>query len=350
MGTLILAIALLLLALSGVVIRKTYYQLPLKELKRRAAKHDPDAEQIYRAVSYGTSVRTLLWLFIGLTSAASLILLARVLPLWVSLLIVGPALWVVFSFIPASRLTPLGRKLAVYATPTIAWLLNYGHPLLSRSAEVVERRYVSATHTRLFERDDLLELIERQEKQHDSRFTSEELGIAKRALQFSDWKVSDVYTPRKQTKTVLASDTVGPILIDEIHKSEQDYVLVRESAKGAFVGNLKVNQLSIKSTGHVRDLMQPTVYYLHEDDPLSEALHAFFVTNNPLFLVVNSFEEFVGIITIDDILQQLLGHMPGDDFDQYADITAVARRHNKQPDPEPEPEETPVKTDDEVVE
>ena len=90
----ILAIILLMLALAGVVIRKTYFYIPPRELKRRAEKHDEVAAQLYRAVAYGNSLRSLLWLYIGLVSAASLIVLARQLPVWVSILIVGPLLWI----------------------------------------------------------------------------------------------------------------------------------------------------------------------------------------------------------------------------------------------------------------
>jgi Mg2+/Co2+ transporter CorB len=91
----------------------------------------------------------------------------------------------------------------------------------------------------------------------------------------------------------------------------------------------------LKSTGRVKDVMHSTVYYVHEDDDLGEALHAFFVTNFPLFVVVNSFEEFTGTVSVENILQQLLGHVPGSDFDQYADIKAVAKRHKRESKPEP---------------
>jgi putative hemolysin len=161
--------------------------------------------------------------------------------------------------------------------------------------------------------------------------------------------VADVLTPRKQVKTVLADDTIGPILIDELHKGGEGDILVRESAKGDIVGSLAFNQLDLHSKGHVRDVMKTTVYYLHEDDSLSEALHAFFVTNHPLFVVINNFEEYVGIITVENILRQLFGHIPGDDFDQYANPAAVAARHAAKPKTE-KPEETPVKTEEEVVE
>lgn len=327
---LLFALILLALALAAVVVRKTYYSLPVTELKRLAEQHDPFASVAYRAVAYGSSLRSLLWLIIGLFSGGSLILLARILPVWVSLLIVGPILWIAFSWLPASRVSRFGSRLTRLVTPVLAWLLNWLHPVLSRGADAVEKRYTVVRHTGLFERSDLLELIDQQQYQADNRLTAEELGIAKRALSFADYKVADVLTPRKQIKTIQADETVGPILIDELHQSGQSLVLVRDGGKkGPIVGSLEFHKLDLHSKGHVRDLMNSTVYYVHENDSLSEALHAFFVTNHPLFVVVNSFEEYLGIITVENILHELLGHVPGDDFDQYADLAAVAARHPK---------------------
>jgi CBS domain containing-hemolysin-like protein len=349
MTNFIFGIVFLILALFGIVLRKTYFALPLGELKRRAQKHDPHAKQLYRAATYGDSLRSLLWLYIGLTSALSLILLARVLPVWLGVLIIGPLLWIVFSLLPASRTSKVGRWLTRLATPLIAWILNLTHPLLSRSADFVQQRYVTAQSTKLYERDDLIRLIHSLQKQPDSRISREELDIVERTLNFDTYKVSDILSPRSQVKIVLADDVIGPVLIDELHKNAQDYVLVRESKKGPFVGSLAFNKLSIKSSGHVRDSMDTTVYYLHENDTLGEALHAFFVTNYPLFVVVDSFGDYVGIVSVENILHKLLGHIPGDDFDQYSDSAAVSARHTKVEKPA-EVSEPPVNTEDKVVE
>ncbi len=329
MSDFILAIVFLLMAIGGVVVRKTYFYRPLKELKRQAERHDRLAAQLYRAVAYGNSLHGLLWLFIGLTSAASFVLLARIMPVWASLLIIGPLLWIVFSLLPETRVTKLGVGLTRFVTPPIAGLLNYVHPLISRSADMVERRYQAPPHTKLYERDDLLELIHQQQDQADSRLTFEELEIVKHTLSFDDFRVGDILTPRKRIKTVLADATIGPILIDELHQSGQDTVLVQDEAQGGIIGSLSFSQLDITSSGKVCDTMDATVYYVHENDSLGQALHAFFVTNHAVFVVVNSFEEYVGIITVQDILRQLLGHLPGDDFDQYSNISLVAARHPK---------------------
>lgn len=358
MTNIIYAAVFLLLSLAGVTIRKTYFRLPVRELKRRAEHHDADARVLYRAVAYGDSLRGLLWLYIGLTAAAGLVLLARELHIWISLLIVGPLLWVAFSLAPAGRVTGFGMWLTKAVTPAIAYLLNYVHPVLSRGTDTVQRRYLAGEHTMLFERDDLVRLLERQKHQEDSRFTEEELEIAVRALSFEDYLVADAMVPGKKIKTVLADDTLGPVLIDELHKNGQENVLVREKSKGPFVGTLRFSQLGINSEGRVKDIMDPTVYYVHENDTLGEALHAFFVTNHPLFVAVNSAAEYVGVISVQDILRRLVGHLPGDDFDSYADLEAVAARHpavrrnhnvagGKGPAAKAE---TPVKTDDEVVE
>lgn len=350
MNNLISSLIFLLLAVCGVVIKKTYSVVPASELKRRAEKKDKTAIRLYKAVSYGESLQAGLWIFIALTSAASLVLMTKQLNFWLSLVVIAVVLWLIFSLIPATRVSSLGLKFTLLLTPLIAKLLYYTHPVLSRAGSKVEDHFAQ-THTGLFERSDLVALIERQGKQNDSRFSSEELDIVLHALKFDEKPVSKILTPRKKVKTVLAGDTIGPILINELHESAQEYVLVKESSKGKVVGTLAFKDLGLNSRGHVKDTMDETLYYLHEQDSLSEALHAFFVTNHSLFVVVNSFEEYVGIVTIEAVLKELLGHVPGDDFEEYTDVVAVAARHNKAEESEEEPKkdaqgETPVKTDE----
>lgn len=364
MNDYILAAIFLLLAIGGVVVRKTYYYVPLRELKRRAERGEPLARRLYPAAAYGGGLRVLLWLYIGLMSAASIILLARLLPIWASLAVVGPLLWATFSWLPASRVTPFGARLTLMVTPIVVWLLNYLGPWLGRGSDVVYKHNPAMAHTGLFERSDLVELIEQQQRQADSRLGDEELEIARRALNFSEYKVHDVLVPRKGVKTVLASDNIGPVLIDELHKNKQGYALVRAEPKSDFVGTLAFKSLGIESHGQVRGTMNKEVFYVHENDPLAQALHAFFATHQPLFVVVNSFEEYVGIITLEGILHQLLGEVPGDGFEDHHSAAAVAARHPKakklkktekpkkktKKKTKPTAQETPDKTDEKVVE
>jgi len=329
MTNFIIASILLLLAIAGVVIRKTYAYVPLRELKRRAEDQDPLAKRLYPAASYGSSLEGLLWGFIIITSASGVILLSRIAPVWLSAVAVPLLIWAVYSWLPSTRTTSVGIQLTKLANPIIIWFLNHTHAAIDRPTSAVADRYVTDSHTGLYERDDLLELIEQQLGQHDSRFSDSELEIAKRALSFEDYTVSEIMIPKKSVKTVSMDSIVGPVLIDELHKSKQDYILVSESPKGDFIGTLAYKSLGLHSSGKVKEYMNSDIYYVHENDNLAEALQTFFATNRPLFVVLNNEEEYIGVITITGILGQLLGHIPGEEFDQHSNPTAVVERHKK---------------------
>jgi Mg2+/Co2+ transporter CorC len=62
---------------------------------------------------------------------------------------------------------------------------------------------------------------------------------------------------------------------------------------------------------------------------------------------VNDFEEYVGILTMEDVLEQIIGKPIVDEFDQYDDLRAVAAKtaqvehkaHIAEAKNTPEPEE-----------
>lgn len=327
MVALLLGFLLLGLSAAGIVIQKTLFSLPLRELKRRAERHDPVAERLFQAAAYGASLRALLWIFVVASAAAGFALLSRELAPLASFVLLLVTLGVAFVWLPMSRVSTVAVRLSSSVSPLLRSVTGFLYPMLHRITSLFGKRLEHRRHTGLFERGDLLELIEAQRTQHDNRLTPEELEIVSRALTFNDHTVGSALIPRAQVPTVLAGETVGPILIDELHRAGQEFVLVQDKKDGQVIGTLEVGRLGLKSEGTIRDHMDGTVYYVHENDTLGEALHAFFVTNHPMFIVVNSFEEFVGILTVEDILRQLLGHLPGEEFDQYSDPAAVAARH-----------------------
>jgi CBS domain containing-hemolysin-like protein len=322
------AIILLLLALAGVVLRKTYFYLPIRELKRRASRRDRFAESLYRAVSYGPSLNVLLWLFVALTSAGGFVLMARIAPVWLSLVAVVLLLLLAFSWLPATKVTSFGARLTLLATPFIAWLLNLLYPLLRRAAHPLHARASAIAHTGMFERADLLEVLEQQSKQEDSRIHPEELDILRQTLEFNDRKVGDMLNSRHALKVVAADDTIGPVLIDEIHRSHQPLILVSDGGPDDIIGTLDSQKLGLGSSGQVRDHMSQAMYYLHEDDSLGEVLRAFYATGCPAFIVVNSHKEYVGILDVKAVIGQLLHSVPQEDDDIYTKLDAVADRHN----------------------
>ncbi len=325
MLTLIFAILLAALTLTAVSLQKAYTHLPLKELKRRSRAGDEFANVLYKAVAYGSSVQVLLWLIIGICASSFFVIISRGLSVWLALIVTLGLVWLGFAWIPNTRVSRYGQIAAKYLTSPLAWLLGHLYPILNRFTSWLAKYRHVHVHTGLYEKEDFINLLENQKHQSDNRISEDELRIAAGALTYGSKIVRDVMTPRREVKTVATTDSIGPHLMDELHGSGHSRFPVYQDKPDNFVGMLYTRDLiSASHGGHVKDLMKKDVYYVHEEQSLSEVLNAFLKTKHHLFVVVNSFEEVAGVITIEDILEQIVGKPIVDEFDKYNDIRAVA--------------------------
>jgi len=323
---LLLAVLFLVIAVAAMVMHKTYYYVPPRELKRQAAHHEPLAQVLWRAVAFGGSLRILLWSVTILSAAIGLVFLAHVVPSWLAIVVVAAVLLYTFGWIPNTQLTSFGGRVTVWGTPTVVWLLTNSHGVLNWLQKRA-RRHVIKGHTGLYEREDLLEFLEAQKKQPDSRIEPADMAMAQSALTFGTKVVRDVLTPRRVVKAIGQADSVGPVVMDDLHKSGFSRFPVYDGKQDNIVGVLYLRDLvRTKASGQVSKYMHDQVCYVHEDQSLRDALQAILKTHQQLFVVVNSFEEYVGIVTIEDILEEIIGAQIVDEFDQYEDLRAVAAR------------------------
>lgn len=323
----LLLIILAIMALLAVSLQRTYSRYSLKELKRQAREGDDLAEALVKAVSYGYSLRAILWLLVGVTSAGFFVLVSQQAPLWFALTSSALLVWLGFVWLPAARVSFVSEKIASWLAPVFAKLLQYVHPLLDWVLRLVRRFHKVHIHTGLYDKYDLIELLERQEVQADNRVEKTELDIARHALQFGDITVGEKMIPRRKVKMVSASETLGPITMDELHASGHSRFPVYDGKQDNIVGTLFLHDLvRVKAGGNAKTHMRTEAYYLHEDQTLHDALQAVLKTHRHLFVVVNSFEEYVGIITSEDILEAIVGRPIIDEFDNYEDLRAVAAR------------------------
>jgi CBS domain containing-hemolysin-like protein len=246
------------------------------------------------------------------------------------------------ALVPAGELTHRSLWLARRAVPLISWLLERGQPLFDLVARSLKRFRHVTVHTGLYEKADLVTLLERQKGQADSRIGASEIDLLLHSLTFGDRLVVDALTPKRVVKTVAATETIGPILLDELAKSGHSRFPVYDQKHDNIVGILYLHDLvGAHQSGRVADVMSTKLTYVHEDFSLHQTLQVFLKTKQHLFLVVNSFEELVGIITIEDVLEQMIGKPIVDEFDRYDDLRAVAakaarKEHREHNEPKPE--------------
>ncbi|MBX4201819.1 CBS domain-containing protein [Candidatus Saccharibacteria bacterium] len=310
-----------------------YNSVPILELKRQARAKNHRAEALYKAANYGASLDALLWIIGTAVGITLFIWSARTGP-WLAGAVMLASAWLII-WMPAPRWNGwVGSAAALTAKP-LGRLLSFLNPVLSRISDLVPPASRAHVHTGLYEKNDLLEFLTKQNKQLDNRIPESDLSIAYGAMSFGDKLVSSVMTPRRKIKLVGAGDSVGPLLMDELHKSGHSrFPVVKDSAKGAnpeIVGTLYLKDIiGHDGSGKVKDLARKDVYFINEESTLRQALSAFLKTHHHLLVVVNNFEEIVGVFSIEDVLEQIIGHPIVDEFDSYDDLRAVATKEAKQ--------------------
>ena len=168
------------------------------------------------------------------------------------------------------------------------------------------------SYTKLYEKDDLLELLQRQTRQPDSRISEAELKIAVSALTFGDKKVRDAMVPLSKTKRVAETDDIGPHLLDELHKTKADsFMVVKDTGKSVKLQPTGIlylqDALAHSDGGVVRTAMKPIVEFIDEDLGLLPALEAFLARKQHVFVVQNNFEDIVGMLSLQNVLEQIFG-------------------------------------------
>lgn len=341
-GLFLIGIALLALAL-----QRLYSSIPARELRRLAQRGDRLAKGLYRPVAYGSSLRLFLWIVLVVTLTVGLLLVTPKLPGAANFALLALVAVVSFILLPSLQLTVRTAQFAALLAGPISGILSYIHRPLNRMATLVGRYRELAVHSRLYEKEDLLSLLDLQKEQVDNRILHDEIELAARALTFEDKQAADIVQPRNKARLVNADEAIGPVLLDQLHKSAQSSFLVYKDKKENIIGSLSMRDaVRAKQGGRVLDLIRNDLTFVHEDFTLRQVLAAFQKTGQPVAVVINKFEEFLGVITLDGLLKELLGEGRPETVETYENRSIVATYV-----PQPIPiEETPPEVEDQPPE
>jgi CBS domain containing-hemolysin-like protein len=332
-----LVVDLLLIALLGsvIIMHKASHFLDHRELKRRAReRQDSQAAAIYKAVAYGSSYPLLLWV-VGSACAAALLVMAAHAAAWLAAGVVLILAWVLMGWQPPRSTKGWEWSYAAALAPAASGILSLLQPVLGRAENLngkLGRMYV---HTGVYEKEDLLDLISRQQRQPENRIPEEDLKMVTAALTFGDKKVGDVMTPLRQVRMVSQDETIGPMLMDELHKTGfSRFPVTKGSPKSAtpeITGTLYLKDIiGFENKASVKDLMEKGAHFINETQSLRQALDGFLKSRRHLFIVVNNFEETVGDLSLEDVLEQATGAKIADEFDQHEDLRAVAEHEEEE--------------------
>jgi putative hemolysin len=186
---------------------------------------------------------------------------------------------------------------------------------------------------RIHSKEEFQELIERS----NMALTDIERKVIVNALDFNDKIVSSIMTPKSVIDFINHSEFLGPLVLDELHALGHSRLPVIDKDLDHVVGILYLRDLlslDVRKSATAEKVMDTHVYYVREDQTLEHALAAFLKNRHHLFVVINKQRETVGLLTIEDTIEALLGRRIVDEDDNHADLRSVAEhegRHNNTP-------------------
>lgn len=172
------------------------------------------------------------------------------------------------------------------------------------------------------EPEDREELLEQLRSACDrSLIDPDALSIIEGALQMSDMKVREVMVPRAQMDVLHLDDPIEKIADFVVETAHSRFPAVNES-KDDIAGIFLAKDLLRYYSGRefdLRDMLRPAVF-VPESKRLNVLLREFRVSRNHMAIVVDEYGGVAGLVTIEDVLEQIVGDIEDEyDFDEAVD-------------------------------
>ncbi|MFC5299968.1 HlyC/CorC family transporter [Azospira restricta] len=147
------------------------------------------------------------------------------------------------------------------------------------------------------------------------------LSITEGALSASETAVRDVMVPRAQMDTIDLNDSLDEIrrtVIDTAHSRFPVHDGDRDNVVGILLAK-DLLRLGGETSCDLRDWLRPVVF-IPESKRLNVLLREFRVSRNHMAIVVDEYGGVAGLVTIEDVLEQIVGDIEDEyDFDEADD-------------------------------
>lgn len=170
-------------------------------------------------------------------------------------------------------------------------------------------------------RQDIVEIV--QEAAKRSIVDTDTLNIIEGALQVSEMQVRDIMVPRSQMVTVSEDESIAECLPRLIKAAHSRIPVLASESENEVVGLLLVKDLlplaltCNADTIALEDVMRPAVF-VPESKRLNMLLHDFRAKRHHMVVVVDEFGGVSGLVTIEDVLEQIVGDIK-DEYDPVDD-------------------------------
>jgi len=169
------------------------------------------------------------------------------------------------------------------------------------------------------DRDDLVELLHSAFER--KLLDAEALSMIEGVLQVSETQVRDVMIPRSQMDMIDVAESPEkfiPFVIDTAHSRFPVFEDNRDNVIGILLAK-DLLRFYAEEEFSVRDMLRPAVF-VPEAKRLNVLLKEFRANRNHIAIVVDEYGGVSGLVTIEDVIEQIVGDIEDEyDFDETED-------------------------------
>ena len=170
------------------------------------------------------------------------------------------------------------------------------------------------------DREQLLTLL-RSAYEHNL-FDSDALSMIEGVIQVSEIQARDIMIPRSQMDVIDIGEPPEKFIPFVIEKAHSRFPVI-ENDRNNVIGILLAKDLLRYHAGeegfNVRDMLRPAVF-IPESKRLNVLLKDFRTNRNHIAIVVDEYGGVAGLLTIEDVLEQIVGDIEDEhDFDEAED-------------------------------
>jgi CBS domain containing-hemolysin-like protein len=237
------------------------------------------------------------------------------------------AILVLSELIPKSLGANYWKELAPFTARSLAFVIKALAPLVWFSQLVTKSLKKDEVHS-AFSRSDFLAMADIGARH--GVFEDQERQIIESLLRFRTVHARDVMTPRTVVQAAPATQTVAQFIEGNrdlrfsripLYEGESRDHVVGFVLKDEILGHMVDGQRDRPLSTFKRELMT-----VAEDYPIIDLFNAFLHKRQHIALVVDEFGGMAGIVTMEDVIETLLGVEIVDESDHAADMQMLARR------------------------
>ncbi len=242
-----------------------------------------------------------------------------------STVVITVAVLIFGEITPKSIANDFPEKFAMFSAPLIRsliWLLmplNFIFSLWKKLVDIVVRVKEDEEDDNMAQ-EELLLMVEEAEQEGD--IDTDEGDLLRNAIEFSDLKAEDILTHRVDLEA-LPVDATKKEIAQTFTRTRFSRIPIYEDSIDNIIGVIHQKDFYVGSgvtTESIKDIISP-VLFVHQSEMADDLLRKLQKEKSHIAVVVDEYGGTLGIVTMEDILEQLVG----DIWDEHDEVVEELR-------------------------